>query len=319
LSDSRFTYELPEEVLEGLSIDEQNEMRDAWNTAVSPFNALQDNRKDIVRTNVMSGILSDKDKQSINTDRAPIQTSRPVARIYQMRMQMVSVAAAIVIAVGFIFSSPPVQYRADTGTSEVTNVSLADGSTVTLAPGSRISVIDGFSEDHRRVKLHGEAFFDVSEGSTEFVVETFDSQTTVLGTRFAVKAWPGSMEAATQVLVKDGRVSVAHNEESELLTAGEMVRVESNSVSSPIAVNADQSLSWVDGGFFYDGELIGNVIEDVERRFDLKIKAPSSIRLRRISIQKKEATDAGEFLGDVSATIGVRYRANANGFEMYLN
>jgi len=312
LSDSRFTYELPEEVLEGLSIDEQNEMRDAWNMAVSPFSSIQHNRKDAVRMSVMSGI------RIIDSDRAPIQLSKPVARIYQMRMQMVSVAAALVVAVGFIFSSSPVQYRADTGTSEVRNVSLEDGSLVTLAPGSRLSVIDGFSEDHRRVKLHGEGYFDVSEGSTEFVVETFDSQTTVLGTSFSVKSWPGSMESATRVIVREGRVSVSHDENSELLTAGQTARVEANLISSPTPVDMNQSLNWIDGGFFYDGELIGSVIEDVERRFDLNISAPSSIRLRRISIQKKQAPDAGEFLGDVAATIGVRYRPTANGYELYL-
>jgi len=292
-------------------------MREAWNMAASPLTTSKENGKDSVRQAVFSAV------RNSSQERAPIQSLRPTAKIFQLRfrmkMQMVSVAAAVVIAVGLVLSPSPTQHRADTGTSTIKTVSLADGSSVRLAPGSRLSVIDGFSDEHRRVKLHGDAFFEVTEGSTPFIVETFDTQTTVLGTSFGIRAWPGSMNAATQIVVESGRVSVEHDESSVVLNAGEAAKVDLDELTSPERIDIESALAWRDGGLGYDEELIGNVISDLERRFDIRISAPSSIRLRRVSIWRNEVDDAGEFLGDISATIGVRYRENANGYEMYLN
>jgi hypothetical protein len=65
--------------------------------------------------------------------------------------------------------------------------------------------------------------------------------------------------------------------------------------------------------------LIGTILDDVERRFDIRVKAPASIRLRPITIHRNQVDQASEFLGDIAATISVRYRPTANGFELYLD
>ena len=86
-------------------------------------------------------------------------------------------------------------------------VTLADGSTVSLRPGSRLHYPRRFAGPERRVELSGEAFFEVAHDAAHpFRVLTAQLGITVLGTSFTVRAYPGQAEAA--VMVRTGRVRV---------------------------------------------------------------------------------------------------------------
>ena len=94
-------------------------------------------------------------------------------------------------------------------------LALADGSTVTLSGSSSLRHPQKFDGPERVVTLRGEAFFAVfHDAAHPFRVLTDKLETTVLGTSFTVRAFPGAADAA--VLVRTGRVRVgprpnAHN------------------------------------------------------------------------------------------------------------
>ena len=84
---------------------------------------------------------------------------------------------------------------------------LVDGSRVTLDPGSTLGYGPGFNVNGRRVRLQGEAFFEVAHNPEQpFCVVTDEVVTKVLGTSFTVRAIPGDRQVT--VAVKTGRVSV---------------------------------------------------------------------------------------------------------------
>ena len=90
-------------------------------------------------------------------------------------------------------------------------VRLPDGSTVLLNEGSELSYPTSFGEQVRKVTLTGEAYFDVRhDPSKPFKVLTGKVTTTVLGTAFNVKAYPGQPEI--QVTVMRGKVRVGNEE-----------------------------------------------------------------------------------------------------------
>ena len=92
-------------------------------------------------------------------------------------------------------------------TSRVVQVALADGSTVALAPNSRLRYPVKFEAPERVVTLEGEAFFEVfHDRQHPFRVLTNQLETLVLGTSFTVRAYPGQAEAT--VRVRTGRVQV---------------------------------------------------------------------------------------------------------------
>ncbi|MFC0184103.1 ferric-dicitrate binding protein FerR, regulates iron transport through sigma-19 [Pseudarcicella hirudinis] len=86
-------------------------------------------------------------------------------------------------------------------------VTLSDGSSVILQPGSRISYPVTFGPEKREVVLSGEAFFEVAKNPNQpFFVFANELVTKVLGTSFKIKAYEN--EKNVEVLVKTGKVSV---------------------------------------------------------------------------------------------------------------
>lgn len=86
-------------------------------------------------------------------------------------------------------------------------LTLSDGSTITLQPGSDVQYPAVFAQDRREVRLVGEAFFEVTKNPERpFLVYANGMVTRVLGTSFTVIAHAGKPTA--EVVVRTGRVAV---------------------------------------------------------------------------------------------------------------
>ncbi|EKU73363.1 MULTISPECIES: FecR family protein [Sphingomonadales] len=125
---------------------------------------------------------------------------------------------AIVVAPGMF-----VNLRADatSGTAELRSISLADGSTMILAPQSAVA-FDVNKGGERKVQLlKGRAWFEVApDRDHPFRVVAADTTTTVLGTAFEVT----SGHRQVSVAVRNGTVRVACSdqpERAEKLTVGD--------------------------------------------------------------------------------------------------
>ncbi len=92
-------------------------------------------------------------------------------------------------------------------TPEEKVVILSDSSLITLSPGSDLWVASSFNDVDRRVKLSGEAFFDIHRDEARpFFVVANEVVTRVLGTSFTVTAYPDDTDIT--VAVASGKVSV---------------------------------------------------------------------------------------------------------------
>ncbi|MFW5687783.1 MAG: FecR family protein [Bacteroidota bacterium] len=102
-----------------------------------------------------------------------------------------------------------------TTTNEPQERILHDGSSVNLHRNSTLAYKARFSGDERRVKLEGEAFFEVTHSEkSHFIVETSDVEIHVLGTSFYVNA--RSEAERTEVIVQTGKVAMIASEEHQL-------------------------------------------------------------------------------------------------------
>lgn len=90
-------------------------------------------------------------------------------------------------------------------TKSIRYLSLPDGSSVWLSPGSRLEYDSTFSK--REISMSGEAFFDVSPDTDRpFVIYSSETVTRVLGTSFRIRAHENA--PSTEVTVATGKVSV---------------------------------------------------------------------------------------------------------------
>ena len=87
-------------------------------------------------------------------------------------------------------------------------IALADGSALSLSPGSRIGYANYFdSGEFRDVYLSGEAFFEVTKNPDRpFRVFANEIVTKVLGTSFTVRSF--EKDTTIQVIVRTGKVTV---------------------------------------------------------------------------------------------------------------
>ena len=97
----------------------------------------------------------------------------------------------------------------------VLRISLPDGSSVTLNANTKIEYPECFAGKVRKIKLSGEAFFDVTKDSLHpFRIETPNASVEVLGTSFNVSAYPNTDNV--EVNVEAGKVRLSqHNEGSK--------------------------------------------------------------------------------------------------------
>lgn len=128
---------------------------------------------------------------------------------------LLSAAAAFAVLVGVWFASDSFSaYRnskrllgLEAPAGERLHVTLEDGTRVSLNAASRLEYPALFARGERRVKLEGEALFEVRhDGDRPFVVETFASEVEVLGTRFSVDA--DAEHARFSATLLDGSVVV---------------------------------------------------------------------------------------------------------------
>lgn len=97
---------------------------------------------------------------------------------------------------------------------EVKETKLADGTKVALNKNTKLTVVGGFNDKERKLKLEGEAFFEVSHNETKpFVIDAGGVLIKDIGTAFNVKANPGS--DSVFVSVTEGVVDMS-NETSTL-------------------------------------------------------------------------------------------------------
>jgi len=93
-------------------------------------------------------------------------------------------------------------------------IELPDGSLVTLNSGSTVRYTRNESLNFRKVKLSGEAFFEVSRDTSKpFIIDAGPAQIEVLGTSFNVYAYPGSKEV--EVTVSTGLVAMSVKSEAD--------------------------------------------------------------------------------------------------------
>ena len=172
------------------------------------------------------------------------------------------------------------KYQKIVATNTVIESVLPDGSQVSLNANSKIEYPETFEKNTRKVKLDGEAFFDVSHDKTKpFIIEAGDVSIEVLGTSFYVKT--NKVTNKTEVIVKTGRVAVfeTKNKESKVvLEPGQKTEFSAKETEHQIIENNDINfLSWKTMNLSFDNSPLSQVIEDINRVYhvEMKVTKPS--------------------------------------------
>lgn len=189
---------------------------------------------------------------------------RPASRMVRA---VAACAAALLIAAGLGAAADlPTRLRADAMTTvgERRDMTLADGSTVSLNTGSAIALErDGTRRGVRL--LSGEAFFDVAQDAARpFEVRAGDALVRVVGTAFSVRR----AGEAVYVAVLRGAVQVSADGASDAplrLGPGDTARVVGGSAESRGRIDVESLMAWREGRFVFHERPLRQVLESLER------------------------------------------------------
>lgn len=158
---------------------------------------------------------------------------------------------------------------------EVVELTLDDGSTVDLNSGSMITYPITFQGNERRVKLEGEAYFEVVGNEKQsFIVELDQAEVRVLGTRFNVKAHKEDekiittlLEGAVQFRLKDIK------DESLILQPNQQIVYDLSTNTHILSeVEADIYTTWREGGLYFENVDLDEITRILERRFGVPVE-----------------------------------------------
>ena len=153
------------------------------------------------------------------------------------------------------------------------NVTLPDGSEVKINSGSKLRYDVKSWDKNRTVALDGEAFFSVKKGS-KFTVETDNGSVQVLGTSFNVY----DRGKKFNVSCETGKVAVKSAGQETILTPQQSVSViDSKHVFEKYTPISDRRSTWQKGIFVYKASHLNEVIEELERQFDIAISIDNSL------------------------------------------
>lgn len=182
-----------------------------------------------------------------------------------------AVAAAMVIALGaavFLWNdNKSVTYTYAALPDH--KITLEDGSDIHLNKNAEISVYS-FSKKSRRVKLEGEAFFNVASNPQKpFIVLSGESETEVVGTSFNIEEKNGE----ASIYVVHGKVIFRSKNDASraiALTAGEAAMYKSGKVER--IINPSPNISaWQSHQLSFINMPVGDIVSDISKYFGREI------------------------------------------------
>ena len=204
-----------------------------------------------------------------------VKEKMPASQIKPISRRLINIAAAVILLIGLGFGAftifPEANLFAKSEKLESQRMFLSDGSEVVLAAGSEIETLAGFNLDERRVKLHGEAFFNIThQKDRSFIIEMDNTEIEVVGTSFLANSKENS------VFVNDGIVILrdSQNPKSKIsLVAGERASFKAEKLSQ-----IDFKIEWLNDEIKLADRSVLELLTDLKEIFPKSLKfEPSGI------------------------------------------
>ena len=186
-------------------------------------------------------------------------------------MRAAAVLALMLAALWFLQEPETIPVQEIASSSRIVTDTLNDGSVVVLNRNSGLRIAENFNRKERRMRLSGEAYFQVAHDSIRpFVVEAEQLEITVVGTEFNVENKVS--EGKVTVSVTSGKVLLKSSAQSALLLANEQAIFDITSKKiERIQKPSPNVLAYKTRVFSFDNTNLGSVIEQLNEVYETNI------------------------------------------------
>lgn len=256
--------------LKGETTSSENQEIMSW------IEASAENRKEFLHfRRLYDATIWNESVQSSGNSEKKAAKSLPFIRKW---MQIAAIIAIVIT--GTIFVQQQIFNSRDqifTQTIEVpqgqrVNLTLSDGTRVTLNSNSKLHFPSTFRGNHRAVILDGEGYFEVAHNKKRpFQVITERCDIEVLGTTFNVLAYNNSNIFETSLIDGSVKVTEKQSNQTALLKPQEKVSIEGNKFVTQTFDTEDDFL-WREGVYVFRNEDLTTVLRKLEQYYQTRIE-----------------------------------------------
>ena len=275
------------------------------------------------------------DAAGIDVERSLRQFKRRMhaGRRISLRRSAVRIAAAAVIAAVLLAGglttvllskrlAQPVTVVTQLG--ERSQVVLPDGTKVWLNSSRSVEYVAPFFSRQRRVKMEGEAYFEVEhDRRAPFVVSTNGLDIEVLGTRFNIRNDDNEHRVTTVLLEGAVKAYASGREQASvhLHPAQQLVfDTRTHAMRLTDCPSAERSINWIDGRFCFEHDTFGEIVAELKRYYNVDIRFMDN-RLRDMRFSGNFRVEDGIYhiMSVLQLTYKFNYRIAGNDIELYAN
>jgi transmembrane sensor len=199
---------------------------------------------------------------------------------------------------------------------------LPDGTDIELNSGSRITYNRPFGLINRNLTIDGEAYFIVRSGTHPFMIRAGQSVIEITGTELNVRYWSDDPSGETSVTVVNGQLDFYPRHTPALrqsLRRGETSRWSPDLAepTTPDTASATQALAWRDNHLSFVEQPVGQILKELERRFDVEIELEDEhVKRETLTSFYRDPQSVESILNDISTVKGLSYSRTAKGFRL---
>jgi ferric-dicitrate binding protein FerR (iron transport regulator) len=193
------------------------------------------------------------------------------------------------------------------------SLTLSDGTKLWVNSGSKVIYPSVFRKDKREIFILGEAYLDVAKiPGLPFVIKTNHLDINVLGTKLNVSAY--SDESTQSVVLVSGTVTVKSNNlkgDCNILPDQMFSYTTTSKEINIQKVDVNNYVSWIKGYLLLDSERFDNVLQKLERHYNLSFSYDSNaFKNTRISGKLDLSRGIESVFKYISVTVRINYQIN---------
>ena len=210
------------------------------------------------------------------SSKTTLRRTSPFVKGNRILIRMAAAVLLLLLAIGTLYLSgnrPNHQIARASTESQQMQLTLSDGTAITLNNESTLIYPEKLSRREREVSLVGEAFFHVEHAEkSPFYIHMGEWTVKVVGTSFNLKV---ENTGQIEVGVVQGRVLFYENgKRDQAITLGAGEKCICNTVtgeSQTATIQSENYLFWKTKKLIYRDELLANVVNELESQFKQKI------------------------------------------------
>ena len=201
-----------------------------------------------------------------------------------------------------------VQHRLVIPKGKTYDLLLADGTHVWLNAETVLTYPTNFNGDQRKVKLKGEAFFDVvKDAQKPFIVELENMDIKVLGTSFNISNYEEDKTECVTLVSGSVEVNVAQKGTYQITPSEQLSLSEFHQTVNIEKVDTELFTSWKDNKYIFKNARLDDILKKLHRWYDFSVAYEDALMgEKRFSIIIDREDDLSKVLEIISYTSNIK-------------